>query len=208
MRVKRRLGDRKESLSFFYVITYCKEAGSNEKGGEAIPVATASTGKVDSSRSNQGESTRPKEGVSRSTNGESSDLKVVSQPSIKHTRYDQGQTPGTKDTRKSKGILQDIFGENSEGDIVSSKNRSDVDSRESVENGATQLSKENESEGQRKRQQEEDEDIGNNIQQVSKEEDLSPRQSNCFKTNTTKGRLVFSLQVKTRRDREKANNTQ
>lgn len=75
---------------------------------------------------------------------------------------------------------------------------------------AVHVTKEDESKEQKKQQQqyEEEENIGNNIQQVSRDGNLSPRQANSLKVDSKKGRSVIPLQVKTRRNKEKANSIQ
>ncbi|KAH0685590.1 hypothetical protein KY290_017076 [Solanum tuberosum] len=77
--------------------------------------------------------------------------------------------------------------------------------RESImERIGSDLVEEDEESVKRKHDTEKDEDMEYNIQQISKEGDLSPRHTNSLKRRARKGRQILPFQVQTRSSKERA----
>lgn len=126
---------------------------------------------------------------------ESNKRKTDSQASNKEAL---GRLSANKNGRGVQGVIKGIFWDNS----LVTTHKNDKEVKSSVETIEKQDNQGDEG------QQEVDEDIDNNIQQASKDEDLSPRQINNLKSGVKKVKCGIPLQVQTRRNEEKINSLQ
>lgn len=102
------------------------------------------------------------------------------------TKREIGQQSGTKEAGGAQGISQHIFGDNSSR-ATNKEDKGEERSGESIEKQKGQIGEVQYIDG---------EDMANNIQKISEEADLSPRQSSSLKDQTKKGRFVVPLQVR------------
>lgn len=158
--------------------------------GKVVPVKNISSDKVGSLKSKSNSSVR-KEGTYDGNQGQ-----VV----------DKRQSSGTKSSSGKRDLIRDIFRENSNGN----KERSSrVEStRENNEYTDMQDQRVENFGKQGKEQMDAEGDLKNNIQGISKEGDLSPRQDDTLKNGKKNGRFVLHLQVKTRKSKSATNSSQ